>query len=50
MLEANEMKILTKTVDKTKIDRSRNNKSDNPAVSNLLMNGRKEGKENGTSM
>jgi hypothetical protein len=39
MLEANEMKVLRKTVGKTNIDRIRANKSENPAVFNLLMSG-----------
>ena len=48
MLEANEMKVLRKIVGKTKRDRIAN-KSENPAVFNVLMNGQKED-ENGTNM
>ena len=48
MFEANEMKVLRKLVGKTKIA----NKSENPAVSNLLMSECKEEEEeeNGTNM
>ena len=49
MLEANEMKVLRKIVGKTKIDKISQHKTENPAVSSLLMNGWK-GKENGTNM
>ena len=43
MLEANDMEFLRKIVSKTKIDRIRAaNKSENPVVSNKLMNGGKE--------
>ena len=34
VLETNEMKVLRKIVDETKMDRIRSQKSDNPAVSN----------------
>ena len=44
------MKVVRKTVCKTKIDIIINqNKSENPAVSNLLMSGWEE-EENGTNM
>ena len=48
MLEANEMKVLRKIVDKTKINRIRSQQSENTAVSKLLMSGwKEEEKENG---
>ena len=42
MLEENEMKVQRKIVGKTKINRTRANKSENPMISNLLMSGWKE--------
>ena len=49
MLEANEMKVLRKTVGKTEIEYEAN-KSENPAVSNLLMRGWIEEEENGMNV
>ena len=49
MLEANEMKVLTKIVGRTKVE-SEVNKSENPAVSNQLMSGWKGEEENRTNM
>ena len=37
MLKANKIKVLRKIDGKTKIDKIRSNKSQNPVVSNLLM-------------
>ena len=39
MLEANEMKVLKRIVGKAEIERIRSQKSENPAVSNLLISG-----------
>ena len=47
MLEVNEMQVLRKIVNKTKMEYV--NKSDNPVVSNLLTGGCKE-EENGINM
>ena len=45
------MNVVRKIVGETKIDRIRNNKSENSAVSNLLMSGcKEEQEENGTNM
>ena len=38
-MEENEMKVLRKIVDKTKMMEQKANKSENPTVSNLLMSG-----------
>ena len=45
MLEANEMKVLRKVVGKTKIDRIRNDKLENLAVSKPLLSGWKKRKK-----
>ena len=45
MLESNEVKVLRKIVDKTKICRIRSQQSDNPAVPNLLMSRRRRRRE-----
>ena len=47
MLEANEMKVLRKIVGKRKLEA---NKSENLAVSNILMSGWRDEEENGTNM
>ena len=49
MLEANEMKIIRKIVDETKIEQEAK-KSENPVVSNKLMSGWKGEEENETNM
>ena len=49
MLEANDMKVLRTTVCKTQIDRINEiNRSENPAVSDILM--RRKEEEKGTNM
>ena len=50
MLKANEIKVLRKIVNKTKMDRGRSQQTRESAVSNLLMSGWKEEEENGTNM
>ena len=51
MLEANEMKVLRKIVGKTKQVEQEVNKSENSAISSLLMTGwKEEEEENGTNM
>ena len=44
------MKVLKKIVGKTKIDRIRSKKSDNPMVSNQVMSVWKGQEENGTNI
>ena len=50
MLEANKMNELKKIVGKTKLERLRSHKSENPEVSSLLMSGWKGEEMNGPNM